>query len=121
MKLTGKIYNFVLSLWAIAILWICIGTLVNFHQHKIWGKPLLPELLYAKRDKEKYIDLAKIIKPDLPKEINPWSFSFFFALPDSYLNVTFGSSSKLLSFREDDEFLPDRFFLSAGLRAPPVS
>jgi hypothetical protein len=121
MKVSGKIFNVVLSLWAIAILWICVGTLVNFHQHKIWGKPLLPELLYAKRDKEKYIDLAKLIKPDIPKKINPWSPGFFSGLSDSYSNEIFGSSSEIVSYYDDEELLSDRFFLSTGLRAPPVS
>jgi hypothetical protein len=44
-----------LFVWAAAILWIYIGSLVNFHQHKIWGRPLLPQLLFAKRDKEKHL------------------------------------------------------------------
>ncbi|HNY03870.1 MAG TPA: hypothetical protein PKG48_14845 [Bacteroidales bacterium] len=33
---------------------ICFGSLINFHQYKIWGKPLIPTFTGYKRDVEKY-------------------------------------------------------------------
>lgn len=32
---------------------LSVGSLVNFHQYKIWGKPLLVEMIGYKRDNEK--------------------------------------------------------------------
>lgn len=33
---------------AVAIM--CLGSLINFHQYKIWGKPLIPNFVCIKRD-----------------------------------------------------------------------
>ena len=38
----------------IAVAIICLGSLINFHQYKIWGKPLIPTFIGYKRDVEKY-------------------------------------------------------------------
>jgi hypothetical protein len=121
LNLTGKILKSFLFLWAAAILWIYIGSLVNFHQHKIWGRPLLPQLLYAKRDKDQTIDFNKLIKPDLPKDINPGNFDYFNGIPVSlsseYLNLSFS-----YSFISPAEIvLTERFVSSNGLRAPPLA
>ena len=120
MRLTGKIFKTFLFLWAIAILWICIGSLVNFHQHKIWGTPLLPELLYAKRDKEHSVDITKLIKQDIPKDLNPFTLDIYFSIPTcfSFEIYCFKSSKYILTA---DFFHSKRFVLSNGLRAPPLS
>jgi hypothetical protein len=121
MKLTGKILKSFLFLWAAAILWIYIGSLVNFHQHKIWGRALLPELIYAKRDKDQSIDYNKLIKPDLPKDINPGSFNYFSTTPVSSFTEYFPSAS-YCHFSSTAEFLLlQRVVSSNGLRAPPLS
>lgn len=39
--------------WALSVVWIYIGNLVNFHQHRIWGKQLIPVAAYSTRAKEK--------------------------------------------------------------------
>jgi hypothetical protein len=39
---------------AMAVSIICLGSLINFHQYKIWGKPLIPTFVGYKRDVEKY-------------------------------------------------------------------
>jgi hypothetical protein len=121
MKLTSKILKSFLYQWAATILWIYIGSLVNFHQHKIWGRPLLPQLLYAKRDKEQSIDYNKLIKPDIPKEFNPVDFSFFTGIPVS-ISHEFCISSSFVRFNPTAGiFLTKRFILFNGLRAPPLS
>jgi hypothetical protein len=120
MKLTGKIFKPFLFLWAVALLWICIGSLVNFHQHKIWGTPLLPELLYAKRDKEHSVDITKLIKPDLPKDLKPFTPDFSNSVPGSFSFelYCFKSSKYIITA---NSILTERFVLSNGLRAPPLS
>lgn len=48
-----KMRSLLLVGWAFAIFWLYIGNLVNFHQHKIWGKQLLPIACTTNRSKEK--------------------------------------------------------------------
>jgi hypothetical protein len=121
MKLTGKILKSFLFLWAAAILWIYIGSLVNFHQHKIWGKALLPQLLYAKRDKDQSIDYNKVINPDIPTDINPGNFDSFNAIPASFSTDFFTSSSSFHFISAAEIFLIKRVVSSNGLRAPPLA
>jgi hypothetical protein len=121
MKLTGKILKSLLFLWAAAILWIYIGSLVNFHQHKIWGRALLPQLIYAKRDKDQSINYNKLIKPDLPRDINPGSLDSFSIIPASSF-IDYFTSSSSYHFSSTAEFiLIKRVVSSDGLRAPPLS
>jgi hypothetical protein len=92
-----------------------IGSLVNFHQHKIWGKPLLTQFMCTKRDKEESLDIQKVLNRNssfndftgagiIPCQQN---FQLVFSFPQTY--VTDCSVS-----------LPVRYFSSSGLRAPPV-
>lgn len=39
--------------WAASICWMYVGLLVNFHQHKIWGKELIPQFYFYKRGVDK--------------------------------------------------------------------
>ncbi len=121
MKLTGKIVKSFLFLWAAAILWIYIGSLVNFHQHKIWGRALLPQLLYAKRDKDQSIDYCKLIKPDLPTDLNPGNFDYSTGIPAYASTAYFNSSSSYNYILTVKITLVKRFISSDGLRAPPLS
>jgi hypothetical protein len=120
-KLTGKIVKSFLFLWAAAILWIYIGSLVNFHQHKIWGRPLLPQLLYAKRDKEQSIDFCKLLNPDFPKDINPGNFDNFSGISSSSANGNYYLTSFLTIISAYRPAVTERFISSNGLRAPPLS
>lgn len=38
---------------ALAVAIITLGSLINFHQYKIWGKPLIPQFVGIKRDLDK--------------------------------------------------------------------
>jgi hypothetical protein len=49
---------------AIAVAIICLGSLINFHQYKIWGKPLIPQFVGIKRDVEKSGKTLLITKSD---------------------------------------------------------
>ena len=42
-----------LIVWAVAVFWIYLGNLVNFHLYKIWGKQLIPVACSSTRSKEK--------------------------------------------------------------------
>ena len=121
MNLTGKILKSFLFLWAAAILWIYIGSLVNFHQHKIWGRPLLPQLLYAKRDKDQSIDFHKLVKPDLPKDINPVNFNYSNGIPTSPSTEYFNLFSSFSFISSAEIILTEQLASSNGLRAPPRS
>jgi hypothetical protein len=50
-----KFQKRILIVWASAILWIYIGNIINFHQHHIWGKQLIPVAATSNRSKEKSI------------------------------------------------------------------
>lgn len=39
-----------LALWAVASLYLCIGSLVHFHQYKIFGKQMVSEVVVSKRE-----------------------------------------------------------------------
>jgi len=45
---------FFIFMQAMAVSIICFGSLINFHQYKIWGKPLIPNFVCSKREVEKY-------------------------------------------------------------------
>jgi hypothetical protein len=70
---------FILS-WALAAFWLSAGSLVNFHQWKIWGKPLLPQAVMSKREQElsaKTLDILKHAKDyDPGKMFSPGHSAF---------------------------------------------
>ena len=46
-------------LWAFAIGWFYLGSLINFHQHHIWGKSLIPQINACSRNKGKSLVMDK--------------------------------------------------------------
>jgi len=103
----------------IAVAILSVGSLINFHQYKIWHKPLIPKLIAYKRDHEKMMKvlsfaktfkennlIQKITGDPSPILIEKGTFSpVIHHLPDYHL-----TGSKLLS----------RILSSSGLRAPPA-
>jgi hypothetical protein len=55
MNLTPASQKRLLLLWAFAIGWFYLGSLINFHQHHIWGKSLIPQINACSRNKSKTI------------------------------------------------------------------
>jgi hypothetical protein len=53
MNLTVASQKRLLILWAFAIGWFYLGSLINFHQHHIWGKSLIPQINACSRSKGK--------------------------------------------------------------------
>jgi len=50
---TSLLRRAILIGWAVAVVWIYLGNLVNFHQNRIWGKQLIPVACSSTRYKEK--------------------------------------------------------------------
>ena len=106
---------------AMAVAIICFGSLINFHQYKIWGKPLIPNFVGYKRDIEKYSKTASFSKLgrdnqhlqndfhgndfDFPVEIHPLQ-----------------GVCESLTFIDLSQKVPasNRIY-SCGLRGPPIS
>jgi hypothetical protein len=107
----------ILLLWAIAILWIYIGNIINFHQHHIWGKQLIPVACTNNRSKEK-----SIIKY---QGVNGYAFHSGSApfisenCIQSFLPV-YGNAAAV-HFSYSNLFLKSSVLLGTPLRAPPVA
>lgn len=54
-------------LWSFAILWLYIGSIINFHQHRLFGHQLLPATLSSSRVKDK----------DCVKNLTKYSYTDF--------------------------------------------
>jgi len=103
----------------IAVAILSVGSLINFHQYKIWHKPLIPKLIGYKRDNEKMTKVVLLTKTfkenNLINKIasDPSSVlteqSIFFPLFYNVLDNHFTGTTIL-----------SRVFSSAGLRGPPV-
>jgi hypothetical protein len=104
---------------AVAI--ICFGSLINFHQYKIWGKPLIPNFVGYKRDIEKYsktISFSKLTRDNqhLQNDFQGNDCEF----PVETLRARYGSGSVILFDCPEKEPVTHRIS-SSGLRGPPIS
>jgi len=61
-KVSSLLRKTLLIGWALAVTWIYLGNLVNFHLNRIWGKQLMPIECSSTRVKEK--DAASFVKND---------------------------------------------------------
>jgi hypothetical protein len=91
-------HKLILIGWALAVVWIYIGNLVNFHQHRIWGKQLIPVAAYSTRAKEK--DGLFTVKSDTDPRL---------ALPG--LHFDFSTPEQQVSFLPYTEFISGYLFL----------
>ncbi len=78
---TSTLRKAILIGWAFGVLWIYLGNLVNFHQHHIWGKQLIPVACSSTRAKEK--DSASFIKNDGNAKSFGNGLHFDFSSPDT--------------------------------------
>ena len=81
---TSVLRKAILVGWAVAVVWIYMGNLVNFHQHHIWGKQLIPVACSSTRYKDE--STASVVKNDN----NSKSF-------DSGLHFNFTTPGQLIS------------------------
>jgi hypothetical protein len=70
--------------WAVAVVWIYLGNLVNFHQHHIWGKQLIPVACSSTRYKEE--DSASLVKNDSNSRNFDSGLYFNFATPGQQIS-----------------------------------
>ena len=110
-----------LCLQAMAVAIICLGSLINFHQYKIWGKPLIPNFVGYKRDIEKYSKTLSFSKHSRDSQhLQKKFYGSDFGFPSEVIHIEYGYRY-LVSiglFQPTPE--SDRVF-SCGLRGPPIS
>ena len=111
-----------LCLQAMAVAIICLGSLINFHQYKIWGKPLIPNFVGYKRDVEK---LSKTISLDKFNHAIPHDSNFFTdndcELPVDLLFFQYPNVSGIILVEFTPPFPLRQVITSSGLRGPPIS
>jgi hypothetical protein len=86
--------------WAVAVVWIYLGNLINFHQHHIWGKQLIPVACSSTRYKEE--NSASVVKNDNNSKSFDSGLHFDFATPDQQISdipyIEIVTSHLLLSY-----------------------
>jgi hypothetical protein len=104
---------------AVAI--ICFGSLINFHQYKIWGKPLIPSFVGYKRDIEKYSKVLSFSKFSRNDHFTQNHFSGTNGVfPAEAVRVSCGPGSFIII--DLSQKVPNsRGTSPCGLRGPPVS
>ena len=112
---------FFLCFQAMAVAIICLGSLINFHQYKIWGKPLIPNFVGYKRDIEKYsktLSFSKLSRGN--QQLQQDDHGSDFDLPTENLPVQYGAGS-VISFDLSQHAPALSRISSCGLRGPPIS
>ena len=97
-----------LPVWIIPVFLITFGSLINFHQHRIWGEQLMPHSFVAPRDK------AKIVKI---QDVKNHSTDFFTFENIQEILVSRPVIQVIYCVSEDDP--GSRHLLNVSLRAPP--
>lgn len=111
---------FFLLFQALAVTIICLGSLINFHQYKIWGKPLLPTFIGYKRDVEKYAKVLSFSKfsrsgHNLQKDFHGNGYTF----PIETLCLQCGTGTVIFFGLSHQPLVSERVSPN-GLRGPPV-
>ena len=107
-------------LQVVAVAIITLGSLINFHQYKIWGKPLIPNFIGYKRDIEKNARTFSIEKQSGNTGPDHSIGTDFVALiageqiPAPYFRTIAGYSCC------DTPALPVPILAEGGLRGPPT-
>jgi hypothetical protein len=121
MILNRKRKSLFLLPWAMAVLLICIGSLINFHQHRIWHQPLLPQIVAHKKDVE--LTQTDIVLATI--QLDKDKFHHHFAgLPGMIVNSVNDLLIPYSGFYHYSSLeIPDQQSMadSHGLRAPPLA
>jgi len=107
--------------WAASICWIYIGLLVNFHQHRIWGRQLIPQFYFYKRGVDKPFktwDLSKSGKEKSSDTFDHFDFTFIPSYAGSNIHT---SLIKAVIPTYISPALTMEVSLPYGMRAPPVA
>jgi hypothetical protein len=105
--------------WAISILWIYVGSLVNFHQHHLWRRQLIPQVVSSLNKNEKSKVSARFHKK--VQDSNNKGFQLSPALPKQFEtpSLLIPGSALLLAQGSFADY-QDLSCQSPGLRAPPA-
>jgi hypothetical protein len=105
--------------WALAIFYLHLGSLVNFHQHHLWKKYLIPTVIAGKKVKnEEDTLIVKVNKQsgNIGLSIDPVSYQVFESKStEQSCFVT------LVLFSRDVSSLQDHLPSAQSLRAPPLA
>lgn len=116
---TSVLRKAILIGWAVAVVWIYLGNLVNFHQHHIWGKQLIPVACSSTRYKDE--DSGSFVKNDISSKSFNSSIHFDFASPACQVSIIpyfeIVSSQLILS----DAPVIQQGILAFSLRGPPLA
>ncbi|MEI6575417.1 MAG: hypothetical protein WCO63_04490 [Bacteroidota bacterium] len=105
--------------WAIAIVWMYFGSLINFHQHQIWKKQLNPTFAVFKREKAKAGVCASWSSNTDEASVPPVSVADFPLVDlNPYSGPVFAMNVMPFQFQDLKPSAYDPG--SCGLRAPPV-
>jgi hypothetical protein len=109
---SGKKYRIFLAAWAIAALFLCIGSLIHFHQWKIYHKALISEVVVSKREQDALIKVQPA--NNNPVTAGPARISEIMSLP---LCSAVRTSITIPDLRTGDLYC----LANSGLRAPPLA
>lgn len=104
--------------WAVAVVWIYMGNLVNFHQHHIWGKQLIPVACSSTRVKEE--DSASVVKSDSNSKSFNAGLHFVFANPDQKISVIACITVVSFQLNSFDSPILQQGIQAFSLRGPPT-
>ncbi len=114
-----KILSILFHSLAVAI--IVFGSIINFHQYKIWGKPLIPQFVGLKHDVDKASKIFSAGNFALKNNFTP-KLSFH---PAAVLPVEVSRHSSGTGYMTTFDLsykVPELQHLNAsGLRAPPLA
>lgn len=121
MKSSGRSMKFTyIFATAIAVAIISLGSLINFHQYKIWGKPLIPEFVGIKRDvhkSDKSFFFSKVEKGN--SSLQKYAHPVDMVSPALCAHYTF-CGTPLYRTTPFQPFSPGLTMGSHSLRAPPA-
>ncbi len=105
--------------WAIAVLWIYVGNLVNFHQHHIWGKQLIPVACSSTRVKEK--EAVAGLNHNSNSKVFDTGLQFDFSTPSNQISDIPQHEIKSFYFIPTDTPLLHLGIRAFSLRGPPLA
>jgi len=103
--------------WAVAVVWIYLGNLVNFHQHHIWGKQLIPVACSSTRYKDE--NTASVVKNSNQSKNFDSGLHLDFATPDQ--QISYIPYFEIVSTYLSPSFIPvvQQGIQAFSLRGPP--
>ncbi len=118
-KSTSLLRKAILIGWAFAVIWIYLGNLVNFHQHRIWGKQLIPVACSSTRVKEK--DAASFVKNSRTTRLFDLGQHFDFSTPDQQVSNITNTEVVSSDYNSSNRLVLQLGILAFSFRGPPTA